>query len=106
MGLEGRVLIEYLFAVVDKGDQVREEGGVQLNLVVETEVLLGLDHGIGEGHVQKDHCLLLRVGLCLDYYLDWERIQKGHCSLDNQIGVRVGGWELKVLSGKVHRETL
>ena len=106
MGLEGRVLVEYLFAVVDKGDQVREEGGVQLNLVVETEVLLGLDHGIGEGHVQKDHCLLLRVGLCLDYYLDWERIQKGHCSLDNQIGVRVGGWELKVLSGKVHRETL
>jgi hypothetical protein len=106
LGLEGRVLIEYLLTVVDKGDQVREEGRVQLNLVVETEVLLGLDHGIGEGHVQEDHCLLLRVGLCLDYYLDWERIQKGHCSLDHQIGMRVGGWELQVLSGEVHRETL
>jgi hypothetical protein len=83
LGLEGRVLAEYLLAVVDKGDQVREEGRVQLNLVVEAEVLLGLDDGIGEGHVEEDHSRLLRVGLCLDYYLDWERIQKGHCSLDH-----------------------
>lgn len=103
--LERGVFLEYPLTVPDKRDQITEEWGVQLYLIVLAEVLLRLHDCVGERHVQEDQGRLLRVGLCLDHQLDWERVEEGHGAFDHEIGVGFSRRELQVLKWQVHRET-